>query len=77
MENALSYFLYRSEAKEKMFRDENIEILPLLQILPTQVSKVKLSLCNFSGLKEVKKDHILFYLIFNCKIHVLLRLCQF
>lgn len=64
MADVLSYFSAKSQAKEKMFGDENIQIFHDLQILFTKASIVGLIFLGLSLAKKV--TFLLFHQVLIC-----------
>lgn len=66
--DSLFRYLWRSQAKEEMLKDENTLILHYLPIMLTKASIAELSLPSFSRWKE--KNLSPFHRVFICETHV-------
>ncbi len=71
--NALSRFSQRSQAEEKILRDENSQILHCLQTSLTKANIAGLSLSDLASAANLSPLHQ----VFICEYHVLPRWCQF
>lgn len=75
--NAILYSPKKSQTQKQTLKDENIQILHCLQILPTKTSVARLSLSSFSTQNNIINSFLPTYQGLICETYILLRLYLF